>query len=617
MVCLCDIIPPPIKKSPPGTSGLCLSVVKEVIIKMKNLKIKVKLLTGFIIVIVLTIIVGIVGIVGLLTMNSSYSQSYIDTALPMPILANAITDFTSINLEIREAIIYADKPNELQGSLINVEDAISSFESHAKQYKETISNPDSQTSFDRGFDSYSNDYIPKFNEILFMIKEGDLTNASEKLLKLEETRFTVINSLSECLMSDAAEGEKSNAADTDRAHILLIILIAVTVITIIVSIILAIYLSRIISKPVVFMKDVLMRIGKMGDLVFSNEEYNQIEQYAAIKDEVGESVDMLLSTVRHLVDVKDTLEKVAEKNLTVELALLSDQDTMGLSLQNVVNSLSQIFGEINSSAEQVAVGSSQIASGAQSLAQGSTEQASVIEELSASISEMAQTIRENADMADRAAELADTIRSNAKNGEHQMNQMIGAIKEINQASQEISKVIKVIDEIAFQTNILALNAAVEAARAGQHGKGFAVVADEVRSLAAKSAEAAKDTSGLIANSIDKVELGVHIADETATSLSEIVSGITESSIIVGNIAKSSGEQAETISQINNGVDQVVQVIQTNSATAEQSAAASEELSGLANLLERLVLQFQIKNPDIREEVAIEDSSSKHMESEIF
>ncbi|MDR0293493.1 MAG: methyl-accepting chemotaxis protein [Oscillospiraceae bacterium] len=235
--------------------------------------------------------------------------------------------------------------------------------------------------------------------------------------------------------------------------------------------------------------------------------------------------------------------------------------------------------------------SKQIADGAQTLAQGSTEQAATVEQLSSSVHEIADKTKTNAEMAGRAAALGNTIMKNAEKGSSQMNEMMAAVKEINAASQQISKVIKVIDDIAFQTNILALNAAVEAARAGQHGKGFAVVAEEVRSLASKSAEAAKETGNLIANSTEKAELGSRIAEETSASLTEIVQGINESSQLVSQIAQSSDDQSAGIAQINKGIDQVAQVVQQNSATAEESAAASEEMSGQAEVLGDLISEF--------------------------
>jgi methyl-accepting chemotaxis protein len=255
----------------------------------------------------------------------------------------------------------------------------------------------------------------------------------------------------------------------------------------------------------------------------------------------------------------------------------------------------ELITEINRSSGQISSGAKQVADGASTLAQGATEQAASIQELSASISQISERTKDNAQIADKTSKLSARIKDSAEKGSHQMDEMITAVGEINEASKNISKIIKTIDDIAFQTNILALNASVEAARAGQHGKGFAVVAEEVRNLASKSAEAAKDTGDMIQNSMDKAELGSRIAEETAASLNEIVTGINETSQLVAEIAQASDAQSTGISQINVGIDQVAQVVQQNSATAEQSAAASVEMSDQFNTLEQLISRFRLEN----------------------
>ena len=253
-----------------------------------------------------------------------------------------------------------------------------------------------------------------------------------------------------------------------------------------------------------------------------------------------------------------------------------------------------LIEKVDTAAEQVAAGTKQVSEGSQAISQGATEQASSIEELTASITQIAEQTKQNAKRANEANALTLSAKGDADQGNERMQAMQSAMTEINQASEDISKIIKVIDDIAFQTNILALNAAVEAARAGAHGKGFAVVAEEVRNLAARSANAAKETTALIEGSVKKTEAGTQIADETAQALANIVAGVETAAQLVGEIAAASEEQAGAITQVNGGIDQVNQVVQTNSATSEETAASAEELSSQAELLKDMVGRFTLK-----------------------
>jgi methyl-accepting chemotaxis protein len=350
-----------------------------------------------------------------------------------------------------------------------------------------------------------------------------------------------------------------------------------------------------ISKPLTALSAFMNKAGQTGDISLSDDDIRIIGEFSQIRDEIGQAVSGCAGFVGHIIKIADELETVANGDLTSEIEVLSENDTMGQSLKNMTSSLNVLFREINNTSSLVNTGSKQFADGAQALAQGSTEQAASVEELSSSVADISVKSGENAEKALKAAGLAGEIMNNAEKGSHQMSDMMNAVNEINQASLNIQRIIKVIDDIAFQTNILALNAAVEAARAGQHGKGFSVVAEEVRNLATKSASAAKDTGIMIQDCIEKAVFGLQIAEETALSLNEIVSGINESNIIVNEIAKLSKEQSLGINQINTGIEQVVSVIQQNSSTAQESAAASEEMSGQSTLLKELISRFKLSH----------------------
>ncbi len=289
--------------------------------------------------------------------------------------------------------------------------------------------------------------------------------------------------------------------------------------------------------------------------------------------------------------------EIANGNLDVTIDTKNTDEVGQLSkaFLQMTDNINSVMTNINAASEQVAAGSGQVSSSSMSLSRGATEQASSIEELTASIQEISAQTKANAENAEKAKIMATEAQSYAEHGNREMSSMLDAMSGINESSKNISQIIKVIDDIAFQTNILALNAAVEAARAGQHGKGFAVVAEEVRNLAARSANAANETTAMIEGSINKVEGGTKIANETAVALNKIMEGVSNAAEIVGDIALASHEQALGVEQVNQGINQISDVVQTTSATAEETAAASEELSGQAELLKAQVANFRLKD----------------------
>jgi len=315
--------------------------------------------------------------------------------------------------------------------------------------------------------------------------------------------------------------------------------------------------------------------------------------HAAIKIALNSTLDALSAYVSEIASL---LSDMADSNFNNEVTTdyRGDFAPIKKALNLILDSFNRMLIEMKTAAEQVAAGSRQVSDSSQALSAGATEQASSIEQLTASIGEIAYQTRMNAENASKANELSSIARKNAEKGNQQMQQMQTAMVDINQSSANISKIIKVIDDIAFQTNILSLNAAVEAARAGIHGKGFAVVAEEVRTLAARSAKAAKETTELIEGSISKAKAGTEIADATASALESIVKDVAQAADLVQSIASASSEQATAIAQVNQGVEQVSHVVQSNSATSEESAATSEELSGQAEILNSLIAQFRLR-----------------------
>jgi methyl-accepting chemotaxis protein len=562
---------------------------------MKNLKVAQKFMIVAVIVFIAMASVGLIGIVGMFSQSSANEEMYASNTGRIKDISTMYDLLATQRICASNMVIFYDYNRAFsQEEDVSLTEKEEGFAEAFLDYGRLLSSDEERALYSEMEAVYNGQFAECRQGVRDAVAAGDHTAMTAAMEALDSAGSNVSDFLDQLsAMNDVMASERVDES-MRASRTAAIALSAVTMLGVAVTFTFFIYLSGLISKPLVVLTRFMKKAGATGDLTLSAADNAVIEAYGRNRDEIGQCVSGTAGFAAHVTGMAGSLETIAGGDLTHDIELLSEHDTMGNSLDMTLGNLNAMFGNIKKATEQVSFGSKQIADGAQALAQGSTQQAATVQELSASTSEIAAKTKANAQMAEKAAKLAGTIKRNAEKGSSQMDEMMIAVNEITQASQSIGKVIKVIDDIAFQTNILALNAAVEAARAGQHGKGFAVVAEEVRNLAAKSAEAASDTGSLIANSIQKAELGAKIANETAASLVEIVSGINESSKIVEEIAASSEEQSEDILQINNGIDQVAQVVQQNSATAEQSAAASQELSGQSDMLKELISQFKLK-----------------------
>lgn len=565
----------------------------------KNMKIRNSLLFGFVISVGVSLIIIIAAVLNMNSMRSTFSDINAGEVEANKLMLQVRLESNIAARNLREFVITGDSANK-DALKTKINDMLDDVNKKLVDLQ-NIGLPEDEI----------NDYIKEVNdwqkivpEIIATSESGDTLGAVNMIQNtctpVLETMFTTAEKIYEDLTK--AKEARMEALNT-KVVVVTVILCIVLIISLIAIFIIVRRIIHSIVSPTEQVRNALV--------AFSHGNFDVPVEFES-KNELGDMCEALRTSQNVLGEVIgdecELLEQMAGGNFTVKS---KDRSLYVGALESVVGSIASIklklndaLGKIHESADQVSASSEHVSSGAQALSQGATEQAASVEELAATIAEISDQVRRNAENTKIGSQKANSVGQDVMHSNELMHEMTMAMENIKMKSQEISKIIKTIEDIAFQTDILALNAAVEAARAGAAGKGFAVVADEVRNLANKSAEASKNTAVLIEDSVEAVENGSRIATETAQTLLDVVEGTKEIVSAIDQISEASQQQADSILQVTQGVDQISSVVQTNSATAQQSAATSQELSSQANILKMLVSQFTLEG--------IENTTSDYM-----
>ena len=557
---------------------------------MKDLKVSKKLTISYAIILTLLIMSCVVSIVDFIRLGGQ-----IETFYDGPFTVNDSASVINSNFERMQKSVYRSISNT--DSEI-VKEAITDARNCAAIIQEELPVVKAhflgdQQIIDR-LDAALAKLAPMREHVLTLASENQKAEAADymehnNILAIQEAQAE-LNSLIE---SGYKKGETLVSGLREKQAMAVFTVILLGGISVAVSVVFGIYITRGITQPVTELEQAARAMAR--------GEFSAVRVAYDSRDELGSLAGDIRSMVKTLTDVLQNetyiLTEMAEGTFSVHSEkdeyYIGEFEQLMRSMKKISRGLSELLLQISRSADNVAAGSEQVSSGSQNLAQGTTEQAASVEELTGMMSEISDQAYRNSRDAQEASEKAQMVKENATESSRSMQEMVKAMAEISGKSDEIRKIVKTIEDFSFQTNILALNAAVEAARAGDRGKGFSVVANEVRSLANQSSAASKSTAALIQSSLQAVENGRRIANETDNALAEVVSGIDNVSELLFHITDASSKQFDANRQVTENINLISEVVQTNSATAEECAAASEELASQAQLLKELVSHFKL------------------------